>query len=46
MFRRRDGVAVRRVHHHDAARGGGFDVDVVDADAGAADHAKPFRLRN
>jgi hypothetical protein len=27
-----------RVHHHHAARGGGADVDVVDADAGAADH--------
>ena len=33
-----DGVAVRRVHHHDAARGGRFEIDVVDADAGAADH--------
>ena len=32
-----DGVAVRRVHHHDAALGGRGDVDVVDADAGAAD---------
>src|SRR3954466_3526889 len=37
MFGRGDGVAVRRVHHHDAARGGGTDIDVVDADAGAAD---------
>ena len=26
-----------RVHHHDALLGGGVDVDVVDADAGAAD---------
>ena len=34
---RGDGVAVRRVHHHDAAGGGGFDVDIVHADAGAAD---------
>jgi len=33
----RDGVARGRVHHDDAALGGGFDVDVVDAHAGAAD---------
>jgi hypothetical protein len=26
-----------RVHHDDAARGGGRDIDIVDADAGAAD---------
>ena len=32
-----DRVAERRVHHHDARGGGGRDVDVVDADAGAAD---------
>src|SRR5262249_60801931 len=33
-----DGVAERRVHHHDAGGGGRRHVDVVDADAGAADH--------
>ncbi len=38
-----DRVAVRRVHHHDAARGGGAHVDVVDADAGAADHLEVGR---
>src|SRR5690606_14206721 len=32
-----DRVAERSVHHHDAGGGGGRDVDVVDADAGAAD---------
>ena len=32
-----DRVAERGVHHHDAGGGGGGDVDVVDADAGAAD---------
>ena len=32
-----DGVAVGRVHDHDAVRGGRLDVDIVDADAGAAD---------
>ena len=34
----RDRVAERRVHDHDAARGGRGDVDVVDADTGATDH--------
>jgi hypothetical protein len=34
---RRDRVARRRVHDDDAALGGGVDVDVVDADPGAAD---------
>ena len=33
-----DRVAEGGVHHHDAGGGGGGDVDVVDADAGAADH--------
>ena len=33
----RDRIAERRVHHDDAARGRGRNVDVVDADAGAAD---------
>ena len=33
-----DRIAERRVHHDDALRGRGRDVDIVDADAGAADH--------
>ena len=33
-------LAPGRVHHHDAAAGGGFGVDVVDAHAGAADDAQ------
>ena len=33
-----DGIAEGRVHDDDALGGGGPDVDVVDADAGAADH--------
>src|SRR3712207_2303459 len=33
-----DAVPERRVHYHDAARGGGRDVDIVHADAGATDH--------
>ena len=32
-----DRVAERGVHHHDALRRGGGDIDVVDADPGAAD---------
>ena len=32
-----DRIAERRVHHDHAASGGGRNVDVVDADAGAAD---------
>ena len=35
---RRDDVALRRVDHHHAAARGGVDVDVVEADAGPADH--------
>ena len=38
---RRDGVAARRVHHHDPLAGRGRDVDVVDAHAGADDHLEP-----
>jgi hypothetical protein len=34
---RRDRVARGRVHHDDAALGGGLDIDVVHADAGPAD---------
>ena len=33
-------VAVRRIHHRDAAVGGGFDVDGVDTGAGTTDHAQ------
>ena len=33
-------VALRAVHHDDAAAGGGIEIDVVHADAGAADHAE------
>ncbi len=33
-----DRIAERCVHHDDAARGCGGNVDIVDADAGAADH--------
>ena len=37
MFGRRDGIAVGGVHHHDAIRRRGFDIDVVDTDPGASD---------
>jgi hypothetical protein len=37
-----DRIAEGRVHHDDAARRGGGDIDVVDADAGAADHLQPL----
>jgi hypothetical protein len=37
VFGRRDRVAERRVHDDDAAARGGRDIDIVDADAGAAD---------
>jgi hypothetical protein len=33
-----DRIAERRVHHDDAASRGGRDVDIVDADPGAAYH--------
>ena len=33
-----DRIAERRVHHDDALGGRGRNVDIVDADAGAADH--------
>src|SRR6185312_12548657 len=39
-----DRVAEGGVHHHDAGGGGGRDVDVVHADAGAADHLQPGGL--
>src|SRR5207248_9902585 len=35
-----DHIAGRRVDDDDAAPGGGVDIDVVDADAGAADHVE------
>ena len=37
LLRRRDHVRLRRVDDHDAALGGGGDVDVVEADAGTTD---------
>ncbi len=44
MFGRGDRIAERRVHHDDAARGRRRNVDIVDADAGAADHFQAFGL--
>lgn len=41
MFRRRDGVAARCVHHDHPPLGGGFDVDIIHADSGAADDLEP-----
>ena len=38
MFRGRDGVAAGRVHDDHAASRRGLDIDVIDADAGAADN--------
>ncbi len=40
VFGDTDGIAAGRVHHDDTAARGGLDIDVVDADAGAADDAK------
>jgi hypothetical protein len=40
-----DRVAEGRVHHDHALLGGGRDVDIVDADAGAADHLEVGRRR-
>ncbi|MGY3426582.1 hypothetical protein ACVWZW_007086 [Bradyrhizobium sp. F1.13.4] len=40
----RDRIAERRVHHDDALGRGGGNLDVVDADAGAADHLEIGRL--
>jgi hypothetical protein len=39
-----DRIAERRVHHDDALRRGGGNLDIVDADAGAADDLQPRRL--
>jgi hypothetical protein len=40
-----DGVRAGRVHHHDACLGGGLDVDVVEAHAGAGEDAQVRRMR-
>src|SRR5215472_12538923 len=42
MFGGGDRIAERGVHHNDAARGCRRNVDIVDADAGAADHFEPL----
>ena len=34
---------MRRIHHHHATRGGGFQIDIIDADAGTPDHLQPGR---
>ena len=39
-----DRIAERRIHDDDAARGRRRNIDIVDADAGAADHFETFRL--
>src|SRR5665213_3060611 len=39
-----NGIAERRVHHDDAARGGSRNVDIVDADAGTADNFQVLGL--
>ena len=43
MFGGGDRIAKRRIHHDDAFRGGGGNVDIVDADSRAADHFQPLR---
>ena len=45
MFGGGDGIAKRRIHHDNPLRGGGGNIDIVDADPGAADHfqlGRPF----
>ncbi len=42
MLGGRDGIAERRVHDDDAARGRCRNIDVVDADAGPADDLQAF----
>jgi hypothetical protein len=37
VFGSRDGVAVRRIHHDDAANSRSRNVDVINADARASD---------
>ena len=39
-----DGVSAGRIHHQDALARGGVEVDVVHADAGAADDAQALGL--
>ena len=36
-----DRIAERRVHHDNALRGSGGDIDIIDPDAGAANHLEP-----
>ena len=43
MFCGGDRIAERRVHHDHAARRGGGNIDVIDADAGAAHDLQPRR---
>ena len=45
MLRGGDAVAEWRVHDHDALGGGRRNIDIVDADAGAADHFQIGRCR-
>lgn len=42
MFGGGNGVAARGVHDDDAVFGGGFDIDVIDANASAADGFQVF----
>src|SRR5208337_1557846 len=44
VFGNRYGIAARRVHHHDAALGGGIEIDIVDAHPGASYDAQLGRL--
>ncbi len=44
VFGGRDRIAERRVHHDDALRRCRGNIDIVDADAGAADHLEMRRL--
>src|SRR5882724_9606109 len=45
MLGDRDSVAPGSIHHRDAALGGGIEVDVVYAYAGATDDAQLLRVR-
>jgi hypothetical protein len=42
VLRRGDGIAERRVHHHDALGRGRVQIDIVDADPGTADDLQIF----